>query len=335
MKAVFIPALLILFALPAAPACAQRDATSAAASDAYRTIIAGSTTALEANGADAEARRSLVRALMETGQYEQAEQIADAGGAAFAKLRGDALLARGKRADAETAYRAALAAHAPDSATARLEIALLQYGRGQRAEAVRELEWFIPFYNNAPALKADELVAIGRAVSALGVTDPQLFHDAVKAYEQAVQADRTSIDARVAEAALFLDKFDSRQAGEIIRDALAVEPGNPRVLLQQARATKFDGSDEALVIVDRALEVNPRLVPALVFRADLLAGQEDYRGAREYLDRAFAIDSTNQDAIALHGAVAWLARDTRTYDNARARANSLYSGSAVFLTKVA
>lgn len=300
----------------------------------YRDAVTRLRPVVTANPTDAASRRELVRSLAEIGEYADAERIAGGGGAAFARSVGDAQLAQGKIDAALASYQRAVDGHAADSASARLGAALIHYNRGDRATGVRELEWFIAFYNNAPKLTADELTAIGQAVSTLGVTDPQLFKDAVKAFEEASRQDPKSVDARILEAAVFLDKFDSRNGTPVVEEALAIEPSNPRALVQLARAKRFDGSDEAIVLINRALAINPSLVSARVMKAELLAASEDYAGARKEAEQGLAVNAASVDAIAVLAGIAYIGTDRGAYNDQLARARVLNPRDTKVLTKV-
>lgn len=323
----------------AGPLCAQvgadgkigaADTTGAV----YRDAVARLKPVVAANTSDAAARRELVRALTELGEYAEAEHVATAGGNAFARMVGDAQLAQGKIDPALASYQRAVDAHAADSASARLGVALIHYGRGDRANAVRELEWFIGFYNSAARPTDDELTAIGQAVATLGVTDPQLFHDAVKAFEEAARQDPKSVDAKILEGAVFLDKFDSRNGTPVIAEALAIEPTNPRALVQLARAKRFDGSDEAIVLVSRAISINPDLVSARVLKAELLAASEDYATARKEAEQALAVNPASVEAIAVLAGIEYVQTNRSAYSALLARARALNPIDTKVLTKV-
>ena len=53
------------------------------------------------------------------------------------------------------------------------------------------------------------------AVRHLGRRDPQLFKDALKAYDEALAEDSLDVDAQVALGELFLEKYNSGEAKPI------------------------------------------------------------------------------------------------------------------------
>lgn len=265
-------------------------------------------------------RLGLLAALTQTGAYEAAEQraldfVASPDSAAMLVPLGDVLLLRGKRMEAESAYRRGLDAGTPDSLTARLRLALGQRARGERDAAYAALDRFIDVFNNAGPrrLTSAELVAVGQAVQALGTRDPQLFKDALTAYDAAIAADSGAVEPRLLIGELFLEKYNAPDARAAFEEVLAVNPQHPRALIGMAHVHMADGAPGAMTLVDRALGVNPDYVPARALRARLLIDLEQYAEAASEATRALAIDSTAVEALAARAAAAWLSRDTSSY----------------------
>ena len=143
---------------------------------------------------------------------------------------------RGKRAPAESAFVRAGAEHAPDSLTAALNLAVLHFDRGERDRAMKEFDHFIDVYNASGGanLTSDELVAVATAVEYLGANDPQLFKDALKAFDRALSTDPLNADAKVKLGELFLRKYNFADAQTTFDDVLQTNPNNPRALLGAA-----------------------------------------------------------------------------------------------------
>lgn len=333
------------FAVLAQPACARQDAPSRAA-DASAEVLYRSGRYDEAIAAlrtapDAASRRLLVRVLLEVGRYQEAEAAALDGAAPadvpveLANVAGEALRARGRRDEAEAAFARAAASQAPDALQARLNLALAKWGRGARDEALEDFDGFIDIYNRGGARTAAELTAVGTAVRHLGVRDPALFHDAVRAYEEAGQRDTGYAEPRLLEGELFLEKYNSTDASALFREVLAVNPRHPRALLGMARARAFDGTDEALAFVDSSLAINPNAPDALAFRARLLAGLERYDSAAAVASRALAVNPAALDALGVLGAVRFLQGDRAGHEEARRRALELNPRQAEFDLAVA
>ncbi|MBW8861639.1 MAG: tetratricopeptide repeat protein [Acidobacteria bacterium] len=227
-------------------------------------------------------RRGLLRTLSETGKYADAEEsgrrfVAGASGVELQNALGEVLQLRGKTADAESAFKAAVAGRASDSLTARLNLDVLRFDRGAHAEALKDLDGFIDVYNSRRrSLTSDELMAIGTACRYLGVTNPQLFKDALKAYDEAIARDSTNQEAQLREVELFLDKYNSGDAKKSVAALLAKNPRHPRALLASARVAYFDGSGAAAEIVRKSLEVNPNSPTARAFLGSIYFEGEDY-----------------------------------------------------------
>jgi tetratricopeptide (TPR) repeat protein len=320
-----------LGALLAQPACARQDAVRQDAFAAYRSgeydgAVRGLRALAEAPGADLRTHRTLVAALLEVGRYEEAERAARDAAARptladeMANLLGEALLATGKRADAEQAFRRSVEARASDANTARLHLAELQWDRGERAAALDAFDAFIDIYNQAGQLSPRDLLAVGDAVARLGVRDPQLFHDAVKAYEEALKADTGIIDgrpiefeARIRLGNLFLEKYQSPEAQSLFREVLAVNANHPRGLLGMAMAKNFDGSNESIEFITKSLEINANAIPARVFHARLLIELDRYEEAEAEIAKALAIDANSLDALAAKAAAAFLQADETAF----------------------
>jgi tetratricopeptide (TPR) repeat protein len=263
----------------AAGVCAAADPDAASAEALYRSraVRGGDTGAGFA--ADAAGRRLLVRVLLEVGRYDDAERAALNGvGAgrsadALANVAGEALRARGRLQEAEARSRGRRVGRAGRSAGAAESGGGTVGPRRARRSAAR-LRWFIDFYNEGQRAHGGRADAVATAVRYLGASDPALFQDAVNAYEEAARADPRHLESRLLEGELFLEKYNSTEATSLFRDVLALNPRHPRALLGLARAKAFDGTDEAIALVDSSLAMNPNLVDARVFRARLLLGLE-------------------------------------------------------------
>ncbi|HEX7049957.1 MAG TPA: tetratricopeptide repeat protein [Longimicrobiales bacterium] len=246
----------------------------------------------------------------------------------LANTLGEVLYARGKVEEAEAAFRTAIDGGATDVADARVNLAILLERRGARAQAREIFDSFINFYNRGDARTAEALTAVGTAVRHLGNRDPALFHDAVRAYREAIAADSTDQEARLLLAELLLDKYNSTDAQTVLREVLRVNPRHPRALLALARAKRFDGSSEALELVQTSLEVAPDYVPALVFLAALRLELEDDAGALEHAEHALDVNPASLEALAILAATHFLRGDTAAYEATRQRALALDPGFA-------
>ena len=271
-------------------------------------------------------RRALLRTLALVGRYDEAIQLGtpwlgEPGGVAVANSLGEAAYARGKVADAERLFRQA-STGAPDSLTARVNLAVLQLERGEHEAAMQAFDRFIDVYNGAGAgrLTSEELQAVAEAVRRLGRRDPQLFKDALRAYDQAVAADSGNQAARVRLGDMFAEKYDPAQALGMLEPLLAVNPRHPDALVVKARVLHAAGQPGVGELVRQALEVNPNHVEAHVVQALLHLDVEDHAGAQASAGKALAVDPGDVEALAVLGAAHWLRGDRAGYEAARERA---------------
>ena len=278
----------------------------------------------------ADAQRLLVRALVTVGRYDDAEAAARKGtaakgGTALWNTLGEVLLARGKRAPAESAFVRAVAERAPDSLTASLNLAVLHYDRGERDRAMTEFDHFIDVYNAAAGanLTSDELVDVATAVEYLGENDPQLFKDALKAFDRAVSTDPFNVDAKVKLGELFLRKYNFADAQSTFDDVLQTNPRNPDALVGAAERLQADGQAGGDSLIRAALAVNPEHVAARTLHAELLLEFEDYAGAQKDVDRALAVNPTAERALAVATAIKYLTHDQAGFEAMRTRVLAL------------
>lgn len=283
----------------------------------------------------------LVRALATVGRYDDAERVgreaaAMPGGRVVLNTLGETVLLRGKRAAAESLFMRAVEQKAPDSLTARLNTALIAYDRGDRRTALAAFDKFIDIYNtSAASLTSDELVAVGLAVRYLGVRDPQLFKDALKAFDGALRLDPANDAARVKLGELFLEKYNHADAQTEFEEVLRTNPNHPGALVGAAKRADADNQPGADSLVAVALKVNPEYVPALIFRANALAEIEDYAGAQRELEHALRVDPTSNKSLGMLAATKFLTKDAAGYASTKQRALALNPRDGEFFVAVA
>lgn len=272
------------------------------------------------------AARGLARALSTVGRYDEAEAalrtaLATAPDSVqLANALGEVLYARGEVEQAERLFRAAAEGRASDSLLARLNLGVLLYETGRRAEALDLFDTFIDVYNSGARLDARELMAVGIAVRYLGVRDPQLYKDALRALDEAVAADSGNLDARIRIGELFLEKYNSGDAKATFREVLQINPSHPRALLGLAQAAEFDGEPTAKELAEQALAVNPNLVAAHVLIGRLELEAENYEAALRAAERALETNPRSSGALAVLAAVRYLADDRAAFEDVVRRA---------------
>lgn len=333
---------LLAFLVLAPPvACAQDTdpaslaTRSAAARQAgrYDEAIQLAQQALGRDSTHAGAVRVLVRALRDVGRYADAVDAAERyrrstnGATTVDVVLGDALRARGRVAEARAAYERAV--RSPDSLTARLHLATLAFERGARDEAMRAFDAFIDVYNSGRRrLSADELRAVAVACRYLGRDNPQLFKDALKAYDEAVAADSSNLDTRTELGFLFLEKYEGTLARSTFEGVLATNPKHPRALIGMSRVLTFEGRGDASALVRQSLEVNPSDADARAIAALLLLDVERYDDAANEAIRGLAADTGAAAPLVALAAARWLSGDSVNFQRALARAHDRLPGAA-------
>ena len=275
-----------------------------------------------------DAQRLLVRALRTVGKYQEAEDAArratnGSDGKQMWNSLGEVLSDRGRITDAEAAFQRAMTEHASDSLSAALNLAVLHYERGEVDRAMKEFDGFIDVYNAGGQLTARDVMAVAIACRYLGQNDPQLFKDALRAFDRAIALDSEDPDPRIALGEMFLAKYNAADAQQTFDEALQRNPNEPRALLGAAKRASFDGAPGVDSLVERALKVNPNLVTARVFRAQLALDLEEYASARQELERALQVNPASSEALAGLAATYRLTGDTKNYDETVRRALAL------------
>ena len=318
-----------------------QDAAAALRLGDYGPVIAGLQGRVREAPRDVEACRVLVRTLAAVGRYREGEDAArgcqakNPRSADLWNVLGETLRDTGRLDEAAAAWQKAIAGRAADALTAEANLAVLRFERGQREEAEQGFERLIAAYNAAAELFSEDLVAVAIACRYLGADDPQLFKDALKAFDEAIAADPRNLDARVRLAELFLEKYNGADAAATLREALELQPGHPRALLAMARVRDFDGAAGVMELVQRSLETNPNLAEARVFRAEILIAQEDFEEAAKEALAVLALNPVSQPALAVLAAARYLQEDQAGFEEAKKRALLANPRNAEFFNTVA
>ena len=282
-----------------------------------------------------------IEALRLTGQYDDGLARVDAflqkepASVELENARGELLYERGRVDEARAAFKKAIAGGVLDSLDAELNLAILIYDEGDVADALRRFDRFIDVYNQSSKLRAEDLVAIGVACWYLGVTNPQLFRDALKALDEAKAKDPTSLEPTILAGVLFLEKYNSPDASTSFGEALAVNPNHPGALLGLAKVKAFDGSSEALTLTEKALEVNPNYVLARAFLAEQHLGLEQYDEARVEAKKALDINPVSRQALPILAASELLMGNEAAFAKIELRALARNPRDADFYNKLA
>lgn len=322
-----------ILALPV-PTSAQDapEARAALRSGEYEDAVELYRDVLDGDPGATQARVELMEALLATGRYEEAVDVGRAAPdpAAVGHATGEALWKLGRMDEAAEAFREGAAAGGPYALTAEVELAELLFMRGRIDEAMERFDAFIDVYNGADGrLGARDLAAVGRAVRYLGRRDPNLFQDALRAFDEAAQADPGWVEPTVRAGELFLEKYDSRSAKAEFDEVLAQNPRHPGAILGMARSYLFDGSPVARPALDRLLAVNPDHVEARALIAQLHLTNERHAEARSEAERALEVNPRSLIALTALAGAHLMADEMGAFTEVRRRAleiNPRYAG---------
>ncbi len=304
----------------------------------YEAAIEGFERELRARPSGA-AVRGLARALSEVGRYREARTVVERHVEPLApelwNTLGEVLLFLGELRDAEAAFETAINHGASDSLIARLNRALVWHRRGAHVRANAEFASFIDVYNSRRGLSSVELMAVAVAVQHLGASNPELFRDALRAYDQAVAADQRNLEARARVGELFLDRYNSDDAAQTFEEILALNPRYARAVLGKARTRHFDGSDEALELTEHSLRINPNLVAARVLLGTLYLELENYDVAAGEARKALDVDPNSLDALSILAASQYFRGDRTAFEASRRQILALNPRYAGLYTRLA
>jgi tetratricopeptide (TPR) repeat protein len=285
--------------------------------------------------------RTLARTLAEVSRYPEAEeavkvfQSANPRSVELQETLGEVLAARGRTTEAEAAFKKAIAGGASDALLAEVNLAVLRSDRGERAAAAAGFRRLVQAYNRGEATTSEQLEAVAIACRSLGDDDPQLFKDALKAFDEAIAADPDNVGARVRLAELLLEKYNRPDAADAVKEALEHNPAHPRALLAQARVLDFDGAPGVMEQIQRSLAVSPGFAEARVFLAEVLVDQEDYDGAAREAESALADDAASLPALTALAAARYLQGDTARFQESQRRVLALNPRPAELYNRLA
>jgi tetratricopeptide (TPR) repeat protein len=269
---------------------------------------------------EAEAKIGLARAALEQGKHAEAEKYALAamGGAKVKAtvMRAEIAAAQGKMQDAIKLLEGVKTAKGAEARRARLLLGEYLIATGKRADADDPLHKVIEEYNDGTVTSRDAvgLAEVGRAAFLL-----RSAKDANTAFKESERADKKRVETFLWAAELFLDKYDPGHAEDEVKDAMAVAPKHPGVLVMMARVKLEQTLDfeEAEKLVKKALEVNPKHTGALAVRAGLALRDMDIQGAEKAIAEGLAVNPNDLELLSLKAAARFLDDDTRGFEAAK------------------
>lgn len=317
-KAWAVSAPLVALFLSAAPASAQQAGSPLA--KALAQLEASDYDAAEKSlaaikGADeAAAKVGLAELAFVRGRYDEADKLAAQVGAPAGPkanavhLRARVLAATGKRQDAIRLLEANKSAPGVEGRRVRLLLGELLLQKGKRSDAESVLMTIVQDYNSSAIgnTDAEGLAQVGRAAHLMRVPK-----DANTAYNESERADKKRVGTLLARADLFLDKYDPGHAEEVLREALAISPKRPDLLVAMAKVkleqtVDFDAAEK---LVAEALAINPKHTGAFAVRAGIALRDMEIQAAEAAVKAGLAVDPENTELLALYAAARFLDDD--------------------------
>jgi tetratricopeptide (TPR) repeat protein len=274
----------------------------------YKEAITVFNALLDKDASDGEARSGLIRALIETGEYQAAERKAKeylGGSSASPALRADLAeieLKTGRYTEAAADFdRARQEGKGAVLLRALLGRARALFAQGKEDEARAVLQEFPHYYNSNSPRSAQELTLIAQALVRL-----EKFKDANDLFIVARQADPTYAEAFTGQGELLNEKYNYGEAASLFQDALKINPNSADAWVGLAESKQFESTEEPLAAVDRALAANPNHVGALTKRAWLELEADKHDRASTAFDRALAVNPNSVETMAVRAAMFYL-----------------------------
>jgi cellulose synthase operon protein C len=247
-------------------------------------------------------------------RYAQAAAAAPALKARATNVRAELLLLQGKTKEGIALLETQKSGKGADARRARLLLGEALIATGKRADADDPLKKVIEDYNdntiNAQT-DAEGLAQVGRAAFLL-----RSAKDANTAFKESERIDKKRVETLLWEAELFLDKYDPGHAAEVTKEALELAPKRADALVMMARVKleqtlDFDDADK---LVKEALAIHPRHVGAFAVRAGLSLRDMDIQHTDKAISEGLAINPNDLELLSLKAAARFLDDDLRAFE---------------------
>ncbi|MCP4248976.1 MAG: tetratricopeptide repeat protein [bacterium] len=290
-----------------------------------------------------EAEIGLARCALMTGEYEDGlaalDRVADraADSAARHTVRGELLAALGRTDEAIDSARRALQADA-QCHRARAILGELLERHGRRDEAIEVYEFFDRLLSRQMPSSAEGITEAARGFYRYSVLtkhpnlDARTVHVLQEFFQVAYErVDRNWWPARLAAADLLRAKYNLGQAAEDYRHALRINNNLPAAHVGLGRiALERWQFEEVERRVERALQTNPRYVPALNLAARNKIQQRRYDEALELCRQALEINANDIEALSVAAAACRCRHDLEGDAEYEARVRALNPRCARF-----
>jgi tetratricopeptide (TPR) repeat protein len=248
---------------------------------------------------------------------ESAKQASRSGGRMrwdAAALTAEALAGEGKMNEAVAAVRAV--ENEPEARRARVILGQLLILTGDSAGARAPLMTLVRDYNDDKINDRDPegLALVGRAAHLL-----RSAADANDAYNESEKTGTKTTETLLWRSELFLEKYDTGHAEEVLKEVLERAPDHPDALVLMARVKLDQAYDFAAAdkLIERALRINPKHTGAFFIRAGLALRDFDLGAADAALDQGLRVNPNDLDLLSMRATVRFLADDKPGFEAAR------------------
>jgi tetratricopeptide (TPR) repeat protein len=229
-------------------------------------------------------------------------------------LRAEVLLAQGKTKEAVAILETFKNGKDAASRRAKLFLGEALIAMGKRGDADEPLKKVIEDYNDNTITQTDAegLAQVGRAAFLL-----RSAKDANTAFKESERADKKRVETLLWEAELFLDKYDPGHAAEVTKEALELAPKRADALVMMARVKleqtmDFDDADK---LVKEALKINPRHAGAFAVSAGLSLRDMDIVRTDKAIADGLAANPSDLELLSLKAAARFLDDDPKGFEN--------------------
>jgi tetratricopeptide (TPR) repeat protein len=172
-------------------------------------------------------------------------------------------------------------------------------------DAKEQLRWITELVQRNPWRfgGVEDLVPLGQLLVQQGEDARQVLE---LCYDRALKHNASDVEALVASTELALEKADFAVAATTIEKAIKVQPENAQLYYLKARAWEQSDSEKAEEALNKAIELNPRHVLAMLMVAENQIDGEEFDEAEKTIEQAREINPREPQAWALRAVVAHL-----------------------------
>ncbi|MCA9015113.1 MAG: tetratricopeptide repeat protein [Planctomycetaceae bacterium] len=190
----------------------------------------------------------------------------------------------------------------PDQPLAHLIQAHLLTDSGKTEEANEAYRWFVRYYNRAQPEDAETLLVIAEGATqyARWNSVSQIFNFVINTVcPDALKADPLAWKASYLSGSILQEKYNRPQAADEFAAALKTNSQAAIVYVALARSSiEVRDFDTGTELVNRALNINPQLIEALLLQCDLHLINGQYLKALVTAENAAALNNRDQSVLA-------------------------------------